>query len=176
MAKKKNKKKVTKKTTKKKVAEMINIATEIKELESHTEYGEKYSFKLNGIDYIYAHEACRNHDVKDGEEGSYDDDTEICLGDMVVWSFEGYTPLEEAVEEYMECLKEQTEFDVVLRSLGDNKIAVIQAVCEITGLGLKEAKGLVDEAPKAIKELVSEDEANEVKAKLEEVGASVTIK
>jgi large subunit ribosomal protein L7/L12 len=72
--------------------------------------------------------------------------------------------------------EEQTEFDVVLEGIGDKKIAVIKAVREITGLGLKEAKGLVDEAPKAIKEKVSEDEANEVKAKLEEAGASVTIK
>jgi large subunit ribosomal protein L7/L12 len=72
--------------------------------------------------------------------------------------------------------EEQTEFDVVLESIGDKKIAVIKAVREITGLGLKEAKGLVDEAPKAVKEKVSEDEANEVKAKLEEAGASVTIK
>jgi large subunit ribosomal protein L7/L12 len=72
--------------------------------------------------------------------------------------------------------EEQTEFDVILESIGDKKIAVIKAVREITGLGLKEAKGLVDEAPKAIKEKVSEDEANEVKAKLEEAGASVTVK
>ncbi len=71
---------------------------------------------------------------------------------------------------------EQTEFDVVLEAAGDKKIAVIKAVREITGLGLKEAKGLVDEAPKPVKEKVSEDEANEVKAKLEEAGASVTIK
>ncbi|MFT4593727.1 MAG: large subunit ribosomal protein L7/L12 [Phycisphaerales bacterium] len=71
---------------------------------------------------------------------------------------------------------EQTEFDVVLESIGDKKIAVIKAVREITGLGLKEAKGLVDEAPKAIKEKVSEEEANEVKGKLEEAGAGVTIK
>ena len=72
--------------------------------------------------------------------------------------------------------EEQTEFDVVLESIGDKKIAVIKAVREITGLGLKEAKGLVDEAPKAIKEKVSEEEANEVKGKLEEAGAGVTIK
>jgi large subunit ribosomal protein L7/L12 len=71
---------------------------------------------------------------------------------------------------------EQTEFDVVLESIGDKKIAVIKAVREITGLGLKEAKGLVDEAPKAIKEKVSEEEANDVKGKLEEAGAGVTIK
>jgi large subunit ribosomal protein L7/L12 len=72
--------------------------------------------------------------------------------------------------------EEQTEFDVVLEAAGDKKIAVIKAVREITGLGLKEAKGLVDEAPKAVKEKCSEDEANEVKATLEEAGASVTIK
>ena len=70
----------------------------------------------------------------------------------------------------------QTEFDVVLVGGGDKKIAVIKAVREITGLGLKEAKALVDEAPKAVKEKCSEDEANEVKASLEEAGASVTIK
>jgi large subunit ribosomal protein L7/L12 len=72
--------------------------------------------------------------------------------------------------------EEQTEFDVVLETIGDKKIAVIKAVREITGLGLKEAKGLVDEAPKAIKEKVSETEANEIKGKLEEAGASVTVK
>ena len=72
--------------------------------------------------------------------------------------------------------EEQTEFDVVLETVGDKKIAVIKAVREITGLGLKEAKGLVDEAPKAIKEKVSETEANEIKGKLEEAGASVTVK
>lgn len=72
--------------------------------------------------------------------------------------------------------EEQTEFDVMLESIGDKKIAVIKAVREITGLGLKEAKGLVDEAPKAVKEKVSETEANEIKGKLEEAGASVTVK
>jgi len=72
--------------------------------------------------------------------------------------------------------EEQTEFDVVLEAVGDKKIAVIKAVREITGLGLKEAKAMVDEAPKAIKEKVSEDDANTVKATLEEAGASVTIK
>ena len=71
---------------------------------------------------------------------------------------------------------EQTEFDVILEAAGDKKIAVIKAVREITGLGLKEAKGLVDEAPGAIKEKVSEEEANDVKGKLEEAGASVTVK
>ena len=72
--------------------------------------------------------------------------------------------------------EEQTEFDVILESIGEKKIAVIKAVREITGLGLKEAKGVVDEAPQAIKEKISEDEANDIKAKLEEAGASVIIK
>ena len=71
---------------------------------------------------------------------------------------------------------EQTEFDVILEAAGDKKIAVIKVVREITGLGLKEAKALVDEAPKAIKEKVGEDEANDLKGKLEEAGASVTVK
>jgi len=71
---------------------------------------------------------------------------------------------------------EQTEFDVILTSVGDKKIKVIKAVREITGLGLKEAKAVVDSAPKAVKEAVSKDEAEEVKAKLEEQGASVEIK
>ena len=70
----------------------------------------------------------------------------------------------------------QTEFDVVLESAGDKKIAVIKVVREATGLGLKEAKEVVDSAPKAIKEKVSEDEANDLKGKLEEAGASVAIK
>ncbi|MDP7069761.1 MAG: 50S ribosomal protein L7/L12 [Phycisphaerales bacterium] len=70
----------------------------------------------------------------------------------------------------------QTEFDVILEAAGDKKIAVIKAVREATGLGLKEAKELVDAAPKAIKEKVSEDEANDLKAKLEEAGASVNVK
>lgn len=71
---------------------------------------------------------------------------------------------------------EQTEFDVVLESAGDAKTKVIKAVKDITGLGLKEAKALVDEAPKAVKEKISKDEAEEIKGKLEEVGASVTLK
>ena len=71
---------------------------------------------------------------------------------------------------------EQTEFDVILESAGDKKIAVIKAVREITSLGLKEAKGLVDAAPGPIKEKVSADEADKIKAALEEAGASVNIK
>ena len=72
--------------------------------------------------------------------------------------------------------EEQTEFDVILTAAGDQKIKVIKAVREITGLGLKEAKELVDNTPKAIKEGVSKEEAEEVKAKLEEVGAGVEVK
>ncbi|QIL50149.1 50S ribosomal protein L7/L12 [Weissella coleopterorum] len=70
----------------------------------------------------------------------------------------------------------QTEFDVELTSAGNAKVQVIKAVREITGLGLKDAKGLVDNAPSVIKEGLSEDEANELKAKLEETGAEVTVK
>jgi len=72
--------------------------------------------------------------------------------------------------------EEKTEFDVVLAGAGDKKIQVIKAVREITGLGLKEAKELVESAPKAVKEGVSKDEAEELKTKLEEAGASVEIK
>ena len=73
-------------------------------------------------------------------------------------------------------VEEQTEFDVVLTGVGDKKIQVIKVVRELTGLGLKEAKDLVDGAPKPVKEKVSKAEAAEVKAKLEEQGASVEIK
>jgi large subunit ribosomal protein L7/L12 len=72
--------------------------------------------------------------------------------------------------------KEQTEFDVILTAVGDQKIAVIKAVKEITGVGLKEAKDIVDAAPKAIKEKVSRQEADAVKSKLTAVGASAEIK
>lgn len=72
--------------------------------------------------------------------------------------------------------EEQSEFDVILTAPGGSKINVIKAVREITGLGLKEAKGLVDDAPKAIKEKVSKEDAEAVKAKLEEAGATVEVK
>jgi large subunit ribosomal protein L7/L12 len=72
--------------------------------------------------------------------------------------------------------EEKTEFDVVLASAGDQKIKVIKVVREITGLGLKEAKEVVDNAPKSLKEGVSKEEAEEIKAKLEEVGANVEVK
>ena len=75
-----------------------------------------------------------------------------------------------------EAQEEQTEFDVLLKEIGEQKIQVIKAVRAITGLGLKEAKALVDGAPKAVKEAVTEDEANDVKAKIEEAGGSVEIK
>jgi large subunit ribosomal protein L7/L12 len=72
--------------------------------------------------------------------------------------------------------EEQIEFDVVLESAGDKKIQVIKAVREATGLGLKEAKDVVDSAPKAVKEKISKEEADALKTKLEEAGAGVTIK
>lgn len=72
--------------------------------------------------------------------------------------------------------EEKTEFEVVLASAGDNKIKVIKAVREITGLGLKEAKEIVDGAPKTLKEGVAKEEAEEMKAKLAEVGATVELK
>jgi large subunit ribosomal protein L7/L12 len=72
--------------------------------------------------------------------------------------------------------EEKTEFDVILTSAGDQKIKVIKVVREITGLGLKEAKEVVDNTPKAVKEGASKEEAEEIKAKLEEVGAGVEVK
>ena len=72
--------------------------------------------------------------------------------------------------------EEQTEFDVVLEGIGDKKIQVIKVVRELTGLGLKEAKEIVDGAPSTIKEGVSKDEAEDVKKQLEEAGASVEVK
>jgi len=72
--------------------------------------------------------------------------------------------------------EEKTEFDVVLNAAGDKKIQVIKVVRELTGLGLKEAKDLVDGAPKAVKEKVAKTEAADMKKKLEEVGATVEVK
>ena len=72
--------------------------------------------------------------------------------------------------------EEKTEFDVVLNAAGDKKIQVIKVVRELTGLGLKEAKDLVDGAPKAVKEKVAKGEAADIKKKLEEVGATVEVK
>ena len=73
-------------------------------------------------------------------------------------------------------VEEKTEFDVVLKAAGANKIAVIKAVREATGLGLKEAKEVVDGAPKTLKEGISKDDAEALKAKLEEAGAEVEVK
>jgi large subunit ribosomal protein L7/L12 len=73
-------------------------------------------------------------------------------------------------------VEEKTEFDAILTEVGPNKINVIKVVRELTGLGLKEAKAVVDEAPKAIKEGVSKEEAEKIAAKMAEVGAKVTIK
>ncbi|MCL5129944.1 MULTISPECIES: 50S ribosomal protein L7/L12 [unclassified Algibacter] len=70
----------------------------------------------------------------------------------------------------------QTEFDVILKAAGSSKLAVVKLVKELTGLGLKEAKGLVDDAPSAIKEAVTKDEAEALKAQLEEAGAEVELK
>jgi len=72
--------------------------------------------------------------------------------------------------------EEKTEFDVVLKAAGGSKLAVVKLVKELTGLGLKEAKGLVDETPSNIKEAVSKDEAEALKAQLEEAGAEVELK
>jgi large subunit ribosomal protein L7/L12 len=72
--------------------------------------------------------------------------------------------------------EEQTEFDVILTAAGEKKVQVIKVVREVTGLGLKEAKDVVDSAPKAVKEKINIEEANALKAKLEEAGASVEIK
>ena len=75
-----------------------------------------------------------------------------------------------------DAVEEQTEFEVVLTEIGPNKIPVIKVVRELTGLGLKEAKDVVDSAPKAVKEGVDKDEAEKIKAALEEQGAKVEIK
>ena len=75
-----------------------------------------------------------------------------------------------------EAAEEQTEFDVILKAAGASKLAVVKLVKELTGLGLKDAKEIVDSAPKAIKEGVSKDEAESLKSSLEEAGAEVELK
>lgn len=75
-----------------------------------------------------------------------------------------------------EAAAEQSEFDVILKAAGSSKLAVVKLVKELTGLGLKEAKAVVDEAPKALKEKISKDEAEALKAQLEEAGAEVELK
>jgi large subunit ribosomal protein L7/L12 len=81
-----------------------------------------------------------------------------------------------AAEAAAPVVEEKTEFDAVLTDVGPNKIQVIKVVRELTGLGLKEAKAVVDEAPKAVKEAVSKEEAEKIVAKMAEVGAKITIK
>jgi large subunit ribosomal protein L7/L12 len=76
----------------------------------------------------------------------------------------------------VEVAEEQDEFDVILEGIGDKKIQVIKVVREVTSLGLKEAKDLVDGAPSTVKEAISKDEAEQIKAKLEEQGATVALK
>ena len=88
----------------------------------------------------------------------------------------GAVPGAAAAESDDGAAEEKTEFDVILSSFGDKKINVIKEVRAITGLGLKEAKDLVEGAPKPVKEGTSKDEAEEIKKKLEEVGASVELK
>jgi large subunit ribosomal protein L7/L12 len=85
-------------------------------------------------------------------------------------------PAAAAAESAAPAAEEKTEFDAILTDVGSNKINVIKVVRELTGLGLKEAKAVVDEAPKAIKEGVSKEEADQIAAKLAEVGAKVTVK
>lgn len=80
-----------------------------------------------------------------------------------------------APAEAAEAAEEKTEFNVTLKAIGDNKIPVIKVVREVTGLGLKEAKELVDGAPSPVKEGLSKEDAEQVKAKLEEVGATVAL-
>lgn len=75
-----------------------------------------------------------------------------------------------------EAAEEQTEFDVILKAAGGSKLAVVKLVKELTGLGLKDAKEIVDSAPKAVKEAVSKDEAEGIKKSLEEAGAEVELK
>tara|TARA_R110002049_G_scaffold31063_3_gene105719 strand:- start:2286 stop:2660 length:375 start_codon:yes stop_codon:yes gene_type:complete len=75
-----------------------------------------------------------------------------------------------------EAVEEQTEFDVILKAAGASKLAVVKLVKELTGLGLKDAKDIVDSAPKAVKEAVSKDEAEGIKKSLEEAGAEVELK
>ena len=87
--------------------------------------------------------------------------------------------LEEEIKKWQKLVAsgdEQTEFEVILQGVGDNKIAVIKAVRSITGLGLKDAKDIVEGAPKSLKESVSKEEADEMKNQLEEAGASVELK
>ena len=88
----------------------------------------------------------------------------------------GVTAAAPVVGDSAEAAEEQSEFEVILSAAGENKIASIKAVRAITGLGLKDAKDLVEGAPKSLKDSVSKDEAEEIKKQLEEAGASVELK
>lgn len=93
------------------------------------------------------------------------------------WGVSAAAPVAAAVAgPVAEAAAEKTEFDVILADIGAKKIEVIKVVREITGLGLKEAKDLVEAAPKSVKDAVSKDEADKIKAKLEEAGAKVELK
>lgn len=93
------------------------------------------------------------------------------------WGVSAAAPVAAAVAgPAAEAAVEKTEFDVILAEIGAKKIEVIKVVREITGLGLKEAKDLVEAAPKAVKEAATKDEADKIKAKLEEAGAKVDLK
>ena len=92
------------------------------------------------------------------------------------WGVSAAAPVAAAVPGAPAAAEEQTEFDVILSAAGEKKIQVIKVVRELTGLGLKEAKDLVDGAPKVVKEGVSKDEAAAIKKKFEEVGATVEVK
>ncbi len=92
------------------------------------------------------------------------------------WGVSAAAPVAVAAAGPAEAVEEQTSFDVILEGPGDKKINVIKEVRAITGLGLKEAKELVDGAPKAVKEGVSKDEAEELKTKLEGAGGKVKVK
>ena len=93
-----------------------------------------------------------------------------------VFGVSAAAPVAVVAAEGAAAVEEKTEFDVILEGFGDQKIGVIKVVREITGLGLKEAKDLVEGAPKAIKEGIGKDEAEDLKKKLEAAGAAVTVK
>ncbi|MBK5245163.1 MAG: 50S ribosomal protein L7/L12 [Eubacteriaceae bacterium] len=99
-------------------------------------------------------------------------ETEFGVSAAAPMAAAGAAPAAASAEE----AEEQTEFEVILTACGDQKIKVIKVVREITGLGLKEAKALVDEAPKPVKEGATKEEAAEIKAKIEEVGGSIEVK
>ena len=106
--------------------------------------------------------ACGNAETSDAAEPTMEEAVEETM--------------EEATEAAEEAVEEKDEFDVILKAHGSNKIATIKEVRALTGLGLKEAKELVESAPKPVKEGASKDEAEEIKKKLEAAGAEVEVK